>query len=80
MLVLDEPSSFYETENNLLQIHADIQFALLLVIPVLLAVFLFRFLQIKALSDFIHSLPLSRKQIYAHHVVAGIVYLLLPIY
>ena len=79
MLVLDERGSFYETGNNLFQIHADIQFALLLVIPVLLAVFLFRFLQVKALSDFIHSLPLSRKQIYAHHVVAGIVYLLLPI-
>ena len=79
MTVLDERGQFYEIENNLLSIHADIQYALLLVIPVLLAVFLFRFLQVKQLSDFIHSLPLSRKQIYAHHVVAGIIYLLLPI-
>lgn len=79
MLVLDERGQFYDAKNNLLYIHTDIQFALLLVIPVLLAVFLFRFLQVKALSDFIHSLPLSRKQIYAHHVAAGILYLLLPI-
>ena len=79
MAVLDERGRFYEAENNLLSIHADIQYALLLVIPVLLAVFLFRFLQVKPLSDFIHSLPLSRKKIYVHHVVAGIFYLLLPI-
>ena len=79
MTVLDERGQFYEWENNLFFVHADIQYALLLVIPVLLAVFLFRFLQVKQLSDFIHSLPLSRKQIYVHHVVAGIIYLLLPI-
>lgn len=79
MAVLEERVQFYVTENNLLFMHGTFQYAFLLVIPVILGVFLFRFLQVKQLSDFIHSLPLSRKQIYAHHVIAGIIYLLIPI-
>lgn len=74
-----EKRAIYHEGAKLLFIHNTIQYALILVIPVLLAVFLFRFLQVKQLSDFIHSLPLSRKQIYVHHVVAGMGFILLPI-
>lgn len=78
MSVLEE-RAIYVDGPKLLIINNTIQYALILVIPVLLAVFLFRFLQVKQLADFIHSLPLSRKQIYVHHLVAGIVFLLFPI-
>ena len=80
MAVLEEREQYYPSETNLFFIHGSIQYALLLVIPVLLGVFLFRFLQVKQQSDFIHNLPLSRKQIYVHHVGAGIIFLLLPIF
>lgn len=79
MAVLDERDHYYAPESNLLFIHGSIQNALILVIPVLLAVFLFRFLQVKQISDLIHSLPISRKQIYVHHVLTGVGFLLLPI-
>lgn len=80
MAVLEERSAYYYQEGqNLFFIQSTIQFALIIVIPVLLAIFLFRFLQVKSLSDFIHSLPVSRKQIYVHHLGAGIVFLLVPI-
>lgn len=79
MAVIEERIKEYNHIQNLFFIHNSIQFALIVVIPVLLAIFLFRFLQVKQHSDFIHSLPVSRKQIYVHHVVAGILFLLIPI-
>lgn len=79
MSVLEKRAQYNETEINLLFMYGTLQNALILVIPVLLAVFLFRFLQVKQTSDFIHSLPLSRKQIYVHQLMSGVGFLLLPI-
>lgn len=56
-----------------------IQFVLVIVIPVLLAIFLFRFLQMKQASDFIHSLPITRRRIYVHMIGTGIGFMGLPI-
>lgn len=77
--IVEERTQYYGQVENLFAVHSTIQYALMIVIPVLVAVFLFRFLQVKKMADFMHSLPVSRKQIYVHHVVAGIVFLLVPI-
>ncbi|CEG27043.1 DUF6449 domain-containing protein [Bacillus sp. B-jedd] len=64
---------------NLFQYDYAIQFILLIAAPVLLSVFLFRFLQVRQWSDMMHSLPVSRDKIFHFYSVAGMVFLLLPI-
>jgi ABC-2 type transport system permease protein len=65
--------------NNLFEYHLDIQIGLLVIIPILLAVFLFRFLHVKQAADLMHSLPLKREKIFHHYAVIGMVFLILPI-
>jgi len=64
---------------NLFHYDFGIQFILLIAAPVLLSVFLFRFLQVRQWSDMMHSLPVSRDKIFHFYSVAGMIFLLLPI-
>lgn len=77
-IILNENNEYVEFEN-LFSSQQMIQFVLVIVIPVLLAIFLFRFLQMKQASDFIHSLPITRRNIYFHMIGTGIGFIGLPI-
>ncbi|CAH0204897.1 hypothetical protein SRABI96_02023 [Peribacillus sp. Bi96] len=77
-IILNENNEYVKLEN-LFSSQQMIQFVLVIVIPVLLAIFLFRFLQIKQASDFIHSLPITRRNIYFHMIGTGIGFIVLPI-
>ncbi|WP_249365699.1 DUF6449 domain-containing protein [Cytobacillus citreus] len=68
----------YVYEESLFQFNSEIQVALNIAIPVLLAVFLFRFLQVRSYSDFMHSLPIKRESIFHQYTLAGCVFLILP--
>ncbi|AOH54047.1 hypothetical protein ABE28_006760 [Peribacillus muralis] len=76
--ILNEKNEYVEFEN-LFSSQQMIQFVLVIVIPVLLAISLFRFLQIKQASDFIHSLPITRGTVYFHMIGMGFLFLALPI-
>lgn len=65
--------------DNIFQIGFGIQLIMMVIIPVLLAVFLYRFLQVKQASDFIHSLPLKRNQIYMQYFGIGCLFLIIPV-
>lgn len=77
-IILNGNNEYVEFEN-LFSCQQMIQFVLVIVIPVLLAIFLFRFLQMKQASDFIHSLPITRRSIYVHMIGTGIGFMGLPI-
>lgn len=62
-IILNENNEYVEFEN-LFSSQQMIQYVLVIVIPVLFAIFLFRFLQMKQASDFIHSLPITRRNIF----------------
>ncbi|WP_349407667.1 DUF6449 domain-containing protein [Pseudalkalibacillus sp. SCS-8] len=74
-----EYNHWYYTQKNVFTINFELQLILLFLIPVLLGMFLYRYLQMKSASDFIHSLPISRTQIYTQYFIIGIVYLLIPV-
>ncbi|MBH0231684.1 DUF6449 domain-containing protein [Halobacillus yeomjeoni] len=57
----------------------DIQVLFLFILPVLMAIFLFRYLHVKTTSDFIHSLPIKREKLFNHHASSGLLMLLLPV-
>ncbi|SDJ82337.1 DUF6449 domain-containing protein [Sediminibacillus albus] len=68
----------YEFEN-LLDSNGEIQLFLHYIIPVALGVFLFRYMQVKNASDFIHSLPLKRGRLFNQHFIAGVFMLIVPL-
>jgi ABC-2 type transport system permease protein len=78
---LTNPNIIYYNNlyENLFKIQYPIQMGLLFFIPVLLAVFLFRYLHVKQSADFIHSLPIKRNQIFQHTLLTGLGILLIPI-
>lgn len=63
---------FYFNYNEILGI-------LILIVPVLAAVFLFMYIHNKKSADMIHSLPIKREKMYNSHIVAGLVILIIPI-
>jgi ABC-2 type transport system permease protein len=78
---LTNPNLIYYNNlyENLFKIQYPIQMGLLFLIPVLLAVFLFRYLHVKQAADFIHSLPVKRNKIFQHALLTGLGILLIPI-
>ncbi|KZM53650.1 hypothetical protein A3Q35_16695 [Aeribacillus pallidus] len=72
----------YNEENiyeSLFSIAQELQLFMLIVIPVLMSIFLFRFLHVKQSSDFLHSLPINRKMLFWHHWLTGVVFLIVPV-
>lgn len=66
-------------KDNLFAIMEPIQIFVMFIIPVLLAVVLFRYLHIRGSADFFHSLPIKREVIYAQHVLFGLFTLSIPV-
>lgn len=65
--------------NNVFEISHVFQGMVVFTIPVLLAIFLFRYMQVKRSADYMHSLPLRRESLFFQHMVFGILMLIVPI-
>ncbi|WP_442594037.1 DUF6449 domain-containing protein [Neobacillus sp. D3-1R] len=71
--------SYYHWEN-VFALMEPIQVFIMFIIPVLLAVVLFRYLHVKGAADFYHSLPVKREIIYTQNVVFGLFTLTIPVF
>ena len=69
----------YQNHYSLFQVNFELQVGLLVIVPVLLSVFLFRFLHVKQASDLMHSLPLKRGKIFHHYTLTGMAFLIAPV-
>lgn len=78
MTTTEENRNYFHYEN-LFQYNFDLQFIITIAVPVLMAIFLFRFLQVKSYSDFIHSLPMKRERIFHQYVLVGLILLIIPV-
>jgi ABC-2 type transport system permease protein len=65
--------------DSLFQYDFDIQITLLIVIPVLMSVFLFRYLQVRQAADLMHSLPIRREKLFHHYYLSGAALLIIPV-
>lgn len=82
MMYSNEEKHFYfhnQDMNPLFMIIREFQVLLIVVVPVVVAIILFRYLQVKQSTDMIHSLPISRKVLYQHHILIGILTLVIPV-
>ncbi|WP_052504550.1 DUF6449 domain-containing protein [Rossellomorea aquimaris] len=70
------PVAIYE---NLFKMQYPIQMGLMLFIPVILSLFLFRYLHVKQAADFMHSLPITRSKLFFHFTGVGFAILIIPI-
>ncbi|MBY6037684.1 hypothetical protein KUV80_13520 [Fictibacillus nanhaiensis] len=70
---------YYQSPSNLFDYQLEIQVFLMFGIPILLAIFLFRYLHVKNAADFMHSLPIKRLNLYNHFVSMGVLILIVPI-
>ncbi|SET17721.1 ABC-2 type transport system permease protein [Natronincola peptidivorans] len=57
----------------------NFQLILILLIPVVMAALVFRYMQQSDVAAMMHSLPYNRKVLYCSHTIAGLLLLLLPI-
>jgi ABC-2 type transport system permease protein len=65
--------------DSLFNYNFEIQIILFIAAPVLLAIFLFRFLNVKESSDLFHSMPIKREQIFHQYTITGLFYLIAPV-
>ena len=56
---------------NVFQYNLELQYILLVSVPVLLPLFLFHFMQSKQSSDLIHSLPVNRQKLFHQYTLSG---------
>jgi ABC-2 type transport system permease protein len=66
--------------KNLFGLSNDFQTVMTFIFPVLLAIFLFRYIQVKLPSDFTHSLPIKREHLLNQHVLFGLFVLIIPVF
>ncbi|MBM6618887.1 DUF6449 domain-containing protein [Bacillus suaedaesalsae] len=66
-------------ENHSFYQFTELPAALTIIIPVLVSIFILRFLQVKSSSDLYHSLPIKRKTLYVNFMTVGILLVSLPV-
>ncbi|PLR84326.1 DUF6449 domain-containing protein [Bacillus sp. V33-4] len=69
----------YQKYENLFQVDFPIQMLFILSVPILMAIFLFRFLHVKQPADLMHSLPMTRSRIFHQYTLTGAVLLVVPV-
>ncbi|RAK18394.1 ABC-2 type transport system permease protein [Anoxybacillus vitaminiphilus] len=80
MVYTNERRPYYETYwKNVFSISQEFQVLIMFTIPVLLAIFIFRYLHVKLSADYIHSLPFRRPSLFYYHLCFSLLVLFLPI-
>lgn len=65
--------------QRLFDFNFGIQFIMLITVPVVMAIFLYRYLHVKQAADLIHSLPLKRQHIFHFYTLTGFAFLIVPV-
>ena len=68
------------TGETLFRFSSGFQMILMFTVPVLLGIFIFRYMQVKLSADYIHSLPLKREALYHQNVIFGLGVLVIPVF
>ncbi|MBM7649843.1 ABC-2 type transport system permease protein [Bacillus ectoiniformans] len=57
----------------------EIQSMLIIAFPIALAIFTYRYLHVKSSADFMHSLPVSRYELFIQFFAAGVLMMVMPV-
>jgi ABC-2 type transport system permease protein len=64
---------------GIFQFNSALQVMLLVLVPILAGIWLFRYLQDDKAADMIHALPVRREILYNTHVLSGLIFLFVPL-
>ncbi|WP_277678825.1 DUF6449 domain-containing protein [Gracilibacillus dipsosauri] len=70
---------YYEGVENIFETNGVLHALLMITVPVLAALFAFRYLQVRGFADFVHSLPIKRSSLFHQHFMMGYLNLLIPL-
>ncbi|KAA0545323.1 hypothetical protein FZW96_18290 [Bacillus sp. BGMRC 2118] len=79
MISTNENSHVYYAEVKSIFYFTSISGALTVVAPILVAIFILRYLQTKASSDLYHSLPIKRETLYKNFMTVGVLLVIIPV-
>ncbi|MBS8264298.1 multidrug ABC transporter permease [Mesobacillus boroniphilus] len=79
MLYSEKNYRDYMPVQRLFDFEFAVQFIMFITVPVVMAIFLYRFLHVKQAADLIHSLPLKRQHIFHFYTLTGFVFLIIPV-
>ncbi|HAQ07715.1 MAG TPA: multidrug ABC transporter permease, partial [Bacillus bacterium] len=79
MTFTDQNFRYFTPIESLFKFDFGLQIILFVSVPVLIAVFLFRFLHVKQAADLMHSMPVKREKIYHFYTITGLLYLIIPV-
>lgn len=74
-----DDNRFFMPSEGLFDFEFGIQLIMIITVPVVMAIFLYRFLHVKQAADLMHSLPLKREQIFHFYTLTGFVFLVIPV-
>ena len=78
----EEVKMYYDASIYLRVLQLDyfpLSLILILIVPVLAGLLLFRYLQANTAADMVHALPIKRATLYNTHIVAGLILLFVPL-
>lgn len=78
-MTYSNPENHYMYSRSIFEFGIAVQIFALFLVPVLMAMFILRYLHQKDASDFLHSLPIKRSHLLWHQAGFGIVALWIPI-
>jgi|GEM_PF-3634462 len=78
-MTFNQKRDYFIHYTNVFDFGISIQILTIFIIPVLMAMFVLRYLHVKDASDFIHSLPIKRHHLFSQQVGFGVVALWIPI-
>lgn len=76
----EEPHFYPETFTRMYEFSGEpFQMFLMLTVPFITAILVFQYLQQKSSSDFLHSIPMTRKTMFWSHLISGVLLWALPV-
>ncbi len=76
---MDSEPYYYDNIRNPFSYLYEIQYVMMLVVPLLLSIFLFSYLHNKQAADFIHSLPVKRSRLFNQYIMMGVMLYIVPV-
>src|SRR5690625_7934570 len=78
-MTFNQKRDYFIHYTNVFDFGISIQILTIFIIPVLMAMFVLRYLHVKDASDFIHSLPITRHHLFSQQLGFGVVALWIAI-
>lgn len=79
IMIYNSNNNYLRNLGRIFNFRNELLILSMVVVPILLGLLIFRYLQVNKRSDFVHSLPIKREGIYLTNITIGVLVLSLPV-